>query len=332
MYVYDSMNFNGLEKEFMFNCKKHGDIKMIAKKHYIYGCRYCKSGERFIEKSRKIHNDKYSYSSVFYENEKIKVKIICEKHGEFFQKPAAHIIGQGCPDCKKLDINELILKINKKHFDNYNTENIIYKNAITKFKVKCKKHGEFYMCPKNLSGCKKCANEELSHSTKEFIEKSNIIFNNKYDYSKTNYINNKSKVIIICSKHGVFEQRPDDHLNGHGCKFCKISLGEELISNILKSKNIGYVREHKFKECKNIRELPFDFYIESHNLCIEYHGKQHYEPINFFGGIKTLNKTIFRDNIKINFCKDNNIKLLIIKYDSSSIKESIETILNEPLQ
>ena len=51
----------------------------------------------------------------------------------------------------------------------------------------------------------------------DFIEKANLVHNNKYDYSLVNYINNKTKVKIICKIHGAFEQIPDSHLRGRGC-------------------------------------------------------------------------------------------------------------------
>ena len=59
-------------------------------------------------------------------------------------------------------------------------------------------------------------------STKEeFITKSQKIHGDKFDYSKVEYIGNKSKVIIICPEHGEFFQRPNDHLSGYGCKKCQ---------------------------------------------------------------------------------------------------------------
>lgn len=268
-YIYDFSDFSGLDKEFSFKCPKHGNLKMLAKKHYTNGCRYCSRENNFIEKSKLKHKLKYDYTNVIFKDNHIKVDIICPKHGSFEQTPEAHIHGQGCPLCKKLDLDQLIFKIKNKHGDKYNLDNIKYKNALTKFKVFCPKHGEFEMCPKNLSGCKKCANEKLSSSTTDFIRKSKIIFGGKYDYKLTNYINSKTLVSIICKKHGIFKQIPNDHLSGHGCKYCKISLGEEIISNILNGINIEFIREYKFKDCKNIKNLSFDFYLPKYNCCIE---------------------------------------------------------------
>ena len=59
-------------------------------------------------------------------------------------------------------------------------------------------------------------------NTNIFIEKCNKIYNNKYDYSLTEYVNNKTNVKVICPIHGIFELRADGHLNGYGCKNCII--------------------------------------------------------------------------------------------------------------
>jgi hypothetical protein len=56
-------------------------------------------------------------------------------------------------------------------------------------------------------------------TTKEFIEKARLKHGDKYDYSKAEYTNSKTKVCIICPEHGEFWQTPGDHLDGHGCKF-----------------------------------------------------------------------------------------------------------------
>lgn len=52
----------------------------------------------------------------------------------------------------------------------------------------------------------------------EFIKRANEIHNYKYDYSKVEYKDMKTDVVIICSKHSDFKQKPTDHLKGHGCK------------------------------------------------------------------------------------------------------------------
>lgn len=57
--------------------------------------------------------------------------------------------------------------------------------------------------------------------TEEFIEKARKVHGDKYDYSKVEYVNSKTKVKIICPVHGEFEQTPNSHLIGRGCRKCK---------------------------------------------------------------------------------------------------------------
>mgnify|MGYP003620563355 CR=1 FL=1 len=69
--------------------------------------------------------------------------------------------------------------------------------------------------------------------------------------------------------------------------------------------------------------LLFDFYLPNYNICIEYNGKQHYEPIDWFGGIKTLEYIKNNDNIKKKYCQKNNIKYLEISYKENDLIEEI---------
>lgn len=73
-------------------------------------------------------------------------------------------------------------------------------------------------------------------TTKEFIERSNITHNNKYNYELVDYKNHYTKVNIICKTHGVFSQNPKNHFNGTGCPLCSpIEKGrKEIISKFKK--------------------------------------------------------------------------------------------------
>ena len=57
-------------------------------------------------------------------------------------------------------------------------------------------------------------------TTEQFIKDSEVIHNFKYDYSKTEYVNARTKVCIICPEHGKFYQNIYDHSCGHGCPKC----------------------------------------------------------------------------------------------------------------
>lgn len=153
-----------------------------------------------------------------------------------------------------------------------------------------------------------------------FIEKAKIIHGDKYDYSLVEYVNKNVKVKIICNIHGQFEQRPSDHLSGCGCPICRESKGEKKIRNYLISKNIKFIPQHRFDDCKNTLPLPFDFYLPEHNTCIEYNGIQHYKPVDKFGGEESFIIQQKCDKIKKDFCCINSINLIIIKFDDDVIE------------
>jgi len=297
--------------------------------------------EQFIQKAKKIHNNKYDYSQAIYKISSIKIKIICHDHGAFEQTPSNHLFGQGCPICKVKNIiekqlmtqYEFINKANNIHNNKYDYSQTIYKGSYQYLYIKCFKHGEFKQKAHNHligQGCPKCKanNSKILHSdTKEiFLDKVKLLLN-EYDYSLVNYINSSTKIKIICPKHGIFEQTPNNHLSGkQGCPICNDSKGEKYITNYLKTNNHIFERQKTFKDCINICALPFDFYLTKYNICIEYDGKQHYAICKHFGGEKAFNELKNRDEIKNNYCKNNNIKLIRISY-----KDSIINRLNEEL-
>jgi hypothetical protein len=83
-----------------------------------------------------------------------------------------------------------------------------------------------------------------------------------------------------------------------------------------------------FPECKSIRPLKFDFYFPEIQLCLEWNGRQHYESFDFFGGDKAFEGNQLRDQIKRDYCKENNIRLLEIPHWEF---KNIETILEKEL-
>ena len=154
-----------------------------------------KSLEQFIAEARVVHGDKYDYSKVVYTNSQTKVCIICPIHGEFWQRPGNHVLGQGCPACggtKKRTREEFIQQARALHGDKYNYDKVVYVNDATKVTLVCPKHGDFLITPDShihsKQGCKKCAHErigELSRlSQEEFIKKATVINSGKYLYDK----------------------------------------------------------------------------------------------------------------------------------------------------
>ena len=329
-YNYNESFYYGCNKKIKILCPDHGIFEQtphhhITRKQGCPKCRYINISisqrydiNEFIDKAKRVHGDKYDYSLVQYVNRKTKVKIICSEHGIFEQVPDNHLNGQTCGKCCGLNKtnNEIINEVKKVHGDKYDYSLVQYVDRKTKIKIICPKHGIFEQLSYAHSfgqGCPKC--HGLNKTNDDFIKDAILVHGDKYDYSLVNYIKSKSKIKIICPKHGIFEQIPNMHLRNNGCPVCRESKGEKEIRILLISKSIKFIRQFTFKDCKNTLTLPFDFYLPEHNICIEYDGIQHFKPVNTFGGNKGFEKIKINDNIKTNYCFDNEIKLIRIPYN-----------------
>ena len=124
---------------------------------------------------------------------------------------------------KKLTVEEFIKRSREKHGDKYDYSKTIYSNKNTPVCIICPEHGEFWQKPEvHLMGCgcPKCAKNGVKLTNSEFIFKAQEVHGDKYDYSKTEYINAHKKVCIICPEHGEFLQEASAHLQGKGCPKC----------------------------------------------------------------------------------------------------------------
>ena len=129
---------------------------------------------------------------------------------------------------KIITTESFIERARKVHGDLFDYSEVNYTGARTKVKIRCEKHNDvFEQVPDNhLSGkgCKICAIERvivaLISNDEKFIEKAKTIHGDRYDYSEVNYTGAHTKVKIRCKEHGVFEQTPDSHSRGSGCRTC----------------------------------------------------------------------------------------------------------------
>lgn len=123
---------------------------------------------------------------------------------------------------KKLSTEEFITKARMRHGDRYDYSKVSYVNQKTPVTIICPIHGEFYQRPNNHymgAGCPVCSGNKC-YDTTSFIAKAKAVHGDEYDYSKVSYHNCKTKVVIICHRHGAFEQTPTKHLSGQGCPLC----------------------------------------------------------------------------------------------------------------
>lgn len=111
-----------------------------------------------------------------------------------------------------------------------------------------------------------------------------------------------------------------------------MSWGEKRIDEYLQRKNIEYVWQKKFNDCRDKNPLPFDFYLPQYNLIIEFDGEQHHKSVHKFGGNDNLGKTQKHDKIKNQYCRDNNINIFRLTYDdlnNNAIEWSLDLELNK---
>jgi len=253
---------------------------------------------------------------------------------------------------------EFVRKANNLHDDKYNYDNTVYTNMITKINVTCPIHGEFSILPSNHvkvlkrehtkhlkpSGCPRCGREEVikrnkknSKLTPDFIKEANEVHDFKYSYANAHYIHSQVNLQIDCEIHGIFWQRPSNHLRGTGCPKCKNSKGETKIAKALSKTGVYYVKEHMFDDCVNAAGncLPFDFYIASKSLLIEYDGEQHFKRVKFHANMseqtidEMFEKTQIHDEIKNKYAFQKRIRLVRIPYTQLN---NITSIVDAALQ
>lgn len=296
------------------------------------------TNEEFVSKSKAIHNNKYDYSRTEYLNNRTKVEIICPVHGSFFQTPHDHLEGKGCKLCgdkaknigRTKSIESFISQAKKVHDDKYDYSKVNYINNHTQVEIACPVHGSFYMIPREHInhgyGCPVCGGTQTSN-TENFISQAKKVHENRYNYSKVNYVNNQTKVEIICLDHGSFFQKPNKHLFGNGCPKCNISKGELKIKKYLDYHKIKYIYDEACLDFLD-KQRP-DFYLPDYDMIIEFNGIQHYEPVKCFGGEEEFENIKKRDARKELLCEQNGVKVLKISYKQF---DKIEEILNEHLE
>lgn len=311
-----------------------------------------KTNQQFLDEVREFKGDEYIFLQNYVDgNTKIEVKHkICNTI--YKVKPQAFLSGHGnCPSCGEKQRRETrrngmdwfrdkVFELSK---EEYSVLDEKYLTGNTKVLIKHNNCGHVYeVSPNKFIQGRRCPNcnrpnynkkstkIKWKRTTEDFHKEIAEITNGEYvlvgEYKRL-----KSKTIIKHLSCGTeYEVTPSNFLCGKRCPNCIMSKGEETIKNILDNKKLNYETQYSFDSCKNQHKLKFDFAIKNEDkviALIEYDGKQHFEPIDFFGGEKEFQVIQKRDRIKNNFCKRINTPLLRIPY----FIEDIENFLEENL-
>ena len=206
----------------------------------------------------------------------------------------------------------------KKQFEKEGYELIsdVYVNANTKLVTRCPKNHMWKVTYGHFYSGKRCGDCDKSKKLTYGFVKSQFDKEWYKLLSKT-YINATSPLIIKCSSgHITSTMTWNSFQRGQRCFVCNQPKGEVEIAKILKKLNIRFIPQYRFDDCKYKYKLPFDFYLPDFNTCIEFDGKQHFIPVKYFGGEEGFKERKRRDELKNKYCKENDIKLIRIPYNS----------------
>ena len=328
-YDYSKSIYKGSNKKLVIICPKHGEFVQEANSHLSgKGCPQCfneRRGYNFWKNKIKYRPLHFDYCT----KEAYKRTFLLTAQKEYNKLKATYKrletkINNGVINYITKDTYNFIKLSKEKYGEKYDYSKVNYVDSKTPIKLTCNDCNTTFECLpgnhlKKFGCCPICAQElrvyNQRSNTKEFISKSNVIHNNLYDYTHTEYYNELTPVIITCKEHGNFLQVPKDHLQGCGCPKCK-NKNQTKLYNILCSKfpEVEILYEVRNNIVPWLGLQRFDIYFPKYNIAVEYDGKQHFVPIDYFGGKIAFDKGQELDKIKEEKCKNNGCHLFRIKY------------------
>lgn len=316
--------------------------------------RITNSKDRFFQQ---CHNVGITFVDDFanYRTTTTKLKFQCVKCGSIFTRTNRDVFRKKqiyCPKCS-IEIGSQKQITNQEKFiqqcyevgaifaDDFNQ----YKSGKTKLKFQCPICNNIFIrkCNSVINGkqihCRICAYKVTGLKLTKDIETVITQLKEKGFQYISGYVNLTTKCTVKCHCGKIFKTYPRYIISGwtKSCG-CLISNGENIISSTLDRYQIAYAQQKTYNGLYGTGNglLKFDFYLPNHNTCIEYNGEQHYQPIDFSSRkdkykqaqIK-FSKVKQHDKLKRDFCKANDIKLIVIKYTQL---DQIEEILRKKLK
>lgn len=336
-------------------CEMHGVYWNVSPENALkgHGCPRC-LGEKIGSALRKSEDQYVQELALInptiklvgkYAGANIPTEHYCEVHkiiSNIIPSNALH--GAGCNKCHW----ERMANQRRKNNDDYAKE-LNIKNPTVKIIGEyiganipvlhyCKVHQVYWNISPSAAlqgqGCKQCCGERigcaLRKSKEQYVQELSLI--NPNIVLRGEYQDSNTPTLHECLIHNyVWSPLPSNILQGHGCPKCNESQGEKKITLWLENNLIANIPQKRFDDCRDKKELPFDFYIPKLKTCIEYQGEQHYRPVRF-GGVNeevahsNFFKIQYHDKIKKDYCEKNNINLICIPY-----WEDVDEYLNKNL-
>ncbi len=325
---------------------KCGNTYKVVPNNFIKGsrCPYCaglakKTDTQFKREVYNLVGNEYSFLES-YINIETSLEVKHNKCGHTYKvTPANFLKGTRCPYCygcrKKTDT-----QFQQEVFDLVGNKYVFldtYVNTHTKLKVKHNKCGNVYeVMPSNFLRGQRCpycsASFNFKKTDAQFKQEVFDLVKDAYTFLDS-YVSDHTKIRVKHNECGhIYKVTPGNFLYGYRCPYCSSSKGEDVISKILKSLGIKYEYQKTFDDLTDKASLSYDFFIPNQNILIEYQGKQHYEPIDYFGGESQFKSQQKHDSMKLDYAKLHNYNLIAVPYTEDTFSKIKKYLIKHGLE
>lgn len=266
-----------------------------------------------------------------YEGVKSEIKLECDIHNEYDVKFRNFQNGSRCTKCANNTKHEY--EYIKEYIENegYKLLSDNYMGTDHELSTLCPKGHEYVTTFHNFKRGRRCGHC-YGRYKKDYDDIKNVVESEGYILISDIYENSNATFKLECKNGTIWNVSWSNWSTGSRCPCCSgnfTSIGEYQVESVLSEYSIEFAKQYKTDKCRNVKELPFDFYLSKENTLIEYDGRQHYLYGCFGGDLLDLMNIKYRDNIKTQYCLSNNIKLIRIKYtDFRNIKQILYKELN----
>lgn len=296
-----------------------------------------KSNEEFLKEVKDLVGSEYTFLEP-YKGCHTKISVRHNICGTVYKViPPNFLRGKRCPSCQRIKGNKKRTRSPQQFLDEVqalvgNEYKVLtpYTKAKNKVKMKHTVCGFIYeVTPAHFLSGRRCPNCHLKQLAQDKIKTQQDFEKDVYnilgkDFKVVSLYTGYNKPItikhLICGQ--TYSTTPDSIRNNYtSCAYCNQSHGEHQITILLNRYHVKYEAQKGFKDLKDQSSLTYDFYIPTNNILIEYQGRQHYMPVDHFGGEDSFKTQQRHDNLKRLYAKKNNYTLLEIPYTEKTQKQ-----------